>query len=125
MVTSNTLLTFLKATLIFLGEYPAMSRVFVEERDSYLAYSLKQASETPIHDATKAREPRVVVGVVGLGHMSGIVQKFNTVTSEEVSKFMVVPPPSKSSKYVRFALKMGFWSLTAYGAYRMVRRRLL
>lgn len=107
------------------GEYPAMSRVFVEERDSYLAYSLKQASETPIHDATKAREPRVVVGVVGLGHMSGIVQKFNTVTSEEVSKVMVVPPPSKSSKYVRFALKMGFWSLTAYGAYRMVRRRLL
>ena len=55
-----------------------MSKVFVEERDTFLAYSLKQASEIPIHDTTRNREPRVVVGVVGLGHMAGIVQKFDT-----------------------------------------------
>ena len=71
----------------FTGEYPEMSKVFVEERDTFLAYSLKQAAlEIPIHDATRPREPRVVVGVVGLGHVAGIVNKFESVTSQEVEQ---------------------------------------
>ena len=37
---------------ILLGEYPAMSKVFVDERDTFLAYSLRQASEAPVQNGT-------------------------------------------------------------------------
>lgn len=53
------------------GEFPAMSRVFVEERDIYLTYSLQLAS-SPVphvnHSQSGAQYvPAVVVGVVGIG----------------------------------------------------------
>ena len=100
-----------------------MSKVFVEERDTFLAYSLKQAAlEIPIHDATRPREPRVVVGVVGLGHVAGIVNKFESVTSEEVAKVISIPPPSKSTEYIKLVFRIGYWSLAAYGAYRLAQK---
>jgi len=105
------------------GEYPEMSKVFVEERDTFLAYSLKQAAlEIPIHDATRPREPRVVVGVVGLGHVAGIVNKFESVTSQEVEQVISIPPPSKSAEYMKIVFRIGFYSLAAYGVYRFAQK---
>ena len=51
-----------------------MSSVFVDERDTFLAYSLRQASEAPFQDGCGQSDPPVVVGVVGIGHVKG---KFN------------------------------------------------
>ena len=48
-----------------------MSSVFVDERDTFLAYSLKQASEAPFQNGCGESEPPVVVGVVGIGHVKG------------------------------------------------------
>ncbi|XP_035676589.1 traB domain-containing protein-like isoform X2 [Branchiostoma floridae] len=57
------------------GEFPALSRVFVTERDQYLAHSLRLAARpVPTHDA-QGVVPAVVVGVVGMGHVPGIVEK--------------------------------------------------
>ena len=58
------------------GEYPAMSSVFVDERDTFLAYSLRQASEAPFQDGCGHSDPPVVVGVVGIGHVKGKFNKF-------------------------------------------------
>ena len=81
------------------GEYPSMTRVFLDERDVYLAHNLFAAAESApvmMHGGGRHRYPpppppptqkqqekgdekeeeeavrRVVVGVVGMGHVKGI-----------------------------------------------------
>merc|ERR1712156_73676 len=99
------------------GEYPAMSRVFVDERDTFLAYSLRQASEAPVQNGSDGglSEPPVIVGVVGIGHVNGIVQKFNNVCSTDVAKVIQLPTTSQSSKYIKLAIKGVVWTVAAYG----------
>jgi len=104
------------------GEYPAMSNVFVGERDTFLAYSLRQASEAPVQNGAGLPDPPVVVGVVGIGHVTGIVQKFNTVCPTDVAKVIQLPPTSRSSKYIKSAIKGVFWTLTAYGIYKVLQK---
>ena len=69
------------------GEFPALSQVFVAERDLFLAHSLQMAADAiPVHalgpDGQKLEEfnPPTVVGVVGIGHMPGIIQHWGKVT---------------------------------------------
>lgn len=102
-----------------------MARVFVDERDTFLAFSLKQAADFPIADGKNQSDPTVVVGVVGIGHLNGIVEKFDTVQGSDVAKLIHVPRPSRSEKYVRLAFRATFWSITAYGIYRLVRGRII
>ena len=99
-----------------------MSEVFVDERDTFLAYSLRQAADAPINGSS---EPPVVVGVVGIGHVKGIVQKFESVQPPDVAKVIHLPVPSQTSRYVKSAIKAVFWSLAAYGVYRTVSKRFL
>ena len=67
------------------GEFPALSRVFVNERDTYLAYSLWLASN-PIPDMSSPNgiRPAIVVGVVGIGHVPGIVKQWGQVSDEDI-----------------------------------------
>ena len=99
-----------------------MSRVFVDERDTFLAYSLRQAADAPFQSGCS--DPPVVVGIVGIGHMSGIQQKFNTVKASEVAQVIQIPAPSKTSKYFKATFKASFWALTAYGIYKFLKPRL-
>lgn len=106
---------------MFLGTYPSMSRVFVDERDTFLAYSLRQAADAPFQSGCS--EPPVVVGVVGIGHMSGIQQKFNTVKAQEVAQVIQIPPTSRTSKYFKMTFKASFWALAAFGLYKFCKPR--
>jgi pheromone shutdown protein TraB len=74
-------------TIFFLGEFPALSRVFVQERDLFLAHALRVAVDSPVkfvpeqctpHHIT-TNDPPVIVGVVGIGHVSGIVANWDKV----------------------------------------------
>ena len=83
------------------GEYPALASVFVDERDIFLAHSLQMAADAiPAHALnTSGRvindfNPPTVVGVVGIGHMPGIVKKWGTVTQDQVRAVVKVEPPS-------------------------------
>lgn len=105
------------------GTYPSMSRVFVEERDTFLAYSLLQAADAPFQNGCS--EPPVVVGVVGIGHMSGIQQKFNTVKAVDVAQVIQIPPQSQTSKYFKMTFRASFWALAAFGLYKFFKPRLL
>ena len=98
-----------------------MSRVFVDERDTFLAYSLRQAADAPFQSGCS--EPPVVVGVVGIGHMSGIQQKFNTVKAQEVAQVIQIPPASQTSKYFKMTFKASFWALAAFGLYKFCKPR--
>ena len=118
------MLTTHESGFFFKGEYPAMSKVFVDERDTFLAYSLKQASEAPLQNGSDGglSEPPVIVGVVGIGHVNGIVQKFNNVCSTDVAKVIQLPATSQSSKYIKLAIKGVVWTVAAYGIFKVFRK---
>merc|ERR1719402_1947412 len=87
------------------GEFPALSRVFVTERDLFLAHSLQMAADAfPVPGARP-----VIVGVVGIGHVPGIVKNWGAVTKEDVREVVRIEPPSRAQVVVRAAVKTLFW----------------
>lgn len=110
------------------GEFPALSQVFVAERDLFLAHSLQMAADAiPVHalgkDGQKIDDlnPPTVVGVVGIGHMPGIIENWGKVTRDQVKDIVQVEPPSLLGKVVRFTIKTAFWGGCIYGMYRICR----
>lgn len=71
-------------------EFPSVYSAFVTERDIILAHSLVLAASLVSLLKTKSNPARIV-GVVGMGHLAGIIQKFGTTTTEQVQKLMVLP----------------------------------
>lgn len=67
-------------------EFPCLGEVFVKERDLYLTHSLQLAS----HPVPCARGfmPARVVGIVGIGHMPGIIKHWRKVRSDEIVPIM-------------------------------------
>ena len=73
------------------GEFPPLSRVFVQERDLCLAHSLQLAAADAASEArsnSQLNEPPTVVGVVGIGHIAGISRYFEKVSESDVRKVM-------------------------------------
>jgi len=110
------------------GEFPAMTKVFVDERDIYLAHTMRVVLEDPRHPAHAGRlrtghvrEPPVVVGVVGIGHVKGIVERWGSTTDAEAARVCVVPPPSRAAAAVRYGVRLSLLSLAAYAGYRLAR----
>jgi len=110
------------------GEFPALSQVFVAERDLFLAHSLQMAADAiPVHalgpDGEKLEgfTPPTVVGVVGIGHMPGIIEHWGKVTREQVKEVVRVDPPSAFGRVLRFTVKTAFWGGCLYGLYRVCR----
>ena len=66
-------------------QFPHLSKVFISERDKYLAYSLQLASSPiPNINCPNSYTPSVVVGVVGIGHISGIVKNWGQVKDSDI-----------------------------------------
>jgi pheromone shutdown protein TraB len=91
------------------GEFPALSRVFVQERDLFLAHSLQMAAES----AGPGAAAPAVVAVVGIGHVPGMVENWGRVTREQVKEVVRLEPPSLLSRTVRLAARTAFWGETA------------
>lgn len=103
------------------GEFPALSKVFVKERDIFLAYSLRlAASPMPCMDAPCGEQPTVVVGVVGIGHVPGIVENWDKVTNSDIPPIMSVPEPSMSSKVLKLSIKASLLSLAVWGCWKIL-----
>ncbi|XP_058813443.1 traB domain-containing protein isoform X2 [Topomyia yanbarensis] len=105
------------------GEFPAFGRVFVEERDLYLCYSL-QVAAMPYQLTDDIRLPVHVVGVVGIGHAAGIIKHWGKVERTAIDSIVTIPPASFSHRAAKIVLKYGTLGLCAYGAFRFVRPRL-
>ncbi|KAK3578765.1 hypothetical protein CHS0354_035672 [Potamilus streckersoni] len=99
------------------GEYPDLTRVFVEERDIFLANSLKFAAQ-PIHLPTGRLMPTVVVGVVGIGHVPGIVDVWKQ-NEYDIRSIMIVPEKSLIRKFLGLSIKAGFIGLVSYGCFQL------
>jgi len=107
------------------GEFPALSRVFVTERDLFLAHSLQMSADSlpPPSGASASGDTakRVVVGVVGIGHVPGILENWGKVTKEQIREVVKVDPPSRTVRVVKLACRAIFFGTCCYGAYRLAR----
>ena len=103
------------------GEFPALASVFVDERDIFLTHSLQMAADAIPAHAQNTSGPRTVVGVVGIGHMPGIIEKWGSVTQDQVRAVVRVEPPSLFSRAAVFTVKSLVWGGCLYGAYKVFR----
>ena len=96
----------------------------------YLAHSLKLAADRPFgHPYSPQKSPTddstveapVVVGVVGIGHVPGIVQNWETVCPEDVAKVVFIPPMSTAERMTRLVIRVSFASIAMYSGYRLFR----
>ncbi|XP_013178245.1 PREDICTED: traB domain-containing protein-like [Papilio xuthus] len=100
-------------------EFPALKRVFVVERDMYLCHSLQIAAMQP------RNEPCRIVGVVGIGHVAGIVEHWGKITAQDITPLLVVPPPSLSTRILRVSVRAACAGAIIYAVYKFFPRRLL
>lgn len=105
---------------------PAVRHVFLDERDIYMAHSLQLAAMQNQKDDKNNPIPCRVVGVVGIGHMKGIIEKWGKVSSAEVVPIARVPKPSRTTRVLSFTVSATMWGLIIYGVTRIgpVRRNL-
>ncbi|GLH04302.1 TraB domain-containing protein [Gryllus bimaculatus] len=101
------------------GEFPDLSTVFVKERDIYLTHSLQVAASIPVSCPTGVQPPRVV-GVVGIGHVPGIVQRWGKVHQEDIPPLLYIPPPTLTSRIVRIGAKLSVVGLVLWGCSRIL-----
>jgi len=73
---------------------PVLKKVLIDERDSFLAKKIKEASGNKI------------VAVVGAGHMQGILDKINSDESIDLNKIEFVPSPSPMNKILGWGIPL-------------------
>jgi pheromone shutdown-related protein TraB len=81
--------------------YPQVKKRLIDERDRYLSHSIQNAPG------------RVLVAVVGAGHVPGIVKSLHTEI--DVAPLKELPPPSKWPAIFKWAIPLMIISLLAYG----------
>ncbi|MDH4121173.1 MAG: TraB/GumN family protein [Deltaproteobacteria bacterium] len=88
----------------FAAHFPAAKRTLIDERDAYLAHKI---AHTP---------GRRVVGVVGAGHMAGILPRLHhPASAEEMAELEKNPPPSHWGKLFTWGLPAMVLGMIAYG----------
>ncbi|XP_072761478.1 traB domain-containing protein isoform X2 [Anoplolepis gracilipes] len=100
-------------------EFPVLGEVFIKERDIYLTNSLQLAC-LPHRVANNTFEPARVVGIVGLGHTSGIIENWGKVKPSDIPPIMRVPPPSLTGKILKLTLKTTILGTVIYIGYKIV-----
>lgn len=101
-------------------EFPPIEKVFVKERDMYLAYSLQAACMLQCNDSSNGVLLPRVVGIVGIGHTSGILENWGKVMCSDIPQIMSVPPQPLSSKMLKFSVKFLFLSAVIYVGYKVL-----
>lgn len=89
-----------------------MPAALTSERDTLLAWALKKCTSEPLarSDGNRRRKERVVVGVVGRGHLPGIAREWESLHPARPPTALLHPPPGHT------ALSQGA-PLLAAGAY--------
>ncbi|XP_054751859.2 traB domain-containing protein-like [Lytechinus pictus] len=105
------------------GDFPALSRVFVSERDTYLSQSLKACSQPqPPSDDGFVYPAPIVVGVVGMGHVKGMVDMWDKpVTKEQLLEITSIPSPSLAGRLLKWSFRISMVTLLAWGCYRFTK----
>lgn len=102
-------------------EYPVFRDVFVTERDIYLSHSLSVAALPQVTDVDGKPTPKpvTVVGVVGIGHIAGIVRNWKKIDESQLVNILSIPPTSFSNRAFKFTVKCGTLALIGFGIYKV------
>lgn len=95
-------------------DYPGIGKVFVEERDIYLTFSLQTAVKSSFYNQNNQWEPTIAVGVVGIGHSPGINELWMKVTDEDVQPILVVEEKKKDSGLIKKSILVGIILFAGY-----------
>ena len=85
----------------------------------YLSYTLRTATDASVVSSTAG--PNVVVGVVGIGHVEGIKNRWEKVKESDVRKILVIPKPSFTEKAIGLVFKATFYGAICYGGYKLLK----
>lgn len=105
-------------------EYPVFREVFVTERDIYLSHSLHVAALPQVLNIDGKPKPKVVVGIVGIGHTAGITKNWGKVDESQLIKILTIPPASISNRIFKCSVKFGVFLLIGYGIYKISKQRI-
>ena len=103
----------------FSADFPALMNVLVSERDQILAYSLMRAANCT---QLPYGPPVTVVGVMGMGHIPGV--EANWMQEIDVQHLHTTPPPSWTSRVIRYSVKIGIVGACVAGLFFVGRRYL-
>ncbi|KAK6747456.1 hypothetical protein RB195_000574 [Necator americanus] len=105
------------------GDFPKLSKIFVDERDAYMTHALhsllvKNTLEKRLSwERTDVDwQPLRVVAVVGIGHTPGIAAHWDNPV--DIAPLLHIPPPSTSTKVIKFACRAVFWGAVGFLLYR-------
>ncbi|KAL4659375.1 traB domain-containing protein-like [Arapaima gigas] len=99
-----------------IGEFPALHRTIVAERDVYLTHTLRQAARCVEAPPNAQKVPAIVVGVVGMGHVPGIERNWDKQLN--IQEIMSVAPPSRFGWLMRTVIKGTLLGMLGYACYR-------
>uniref|UniRef100_A0A5S6R5L2 TraB domain-containing protein n=1 Tax=Trichuris muris TaxID=70415 RepID=A0A5S6R5L2_TRIMR len=103
------------------GQFPSLAKVLLEERDQYMASVLRYLAFEEFHRALSSKtmpRPFNIVGVVGMGHVPGIVKNFNQdINIKELTRI----PARRRHPILRFTVTCVAVGLCTYGAYRLAK----
>ncbi|XP_060070439.1 traB domain-containing protein-like [Ylistrum balloti] len=110
------------------AKIPALVRVVVEERDTCLAYSLKNGATLfkrqmrANGSETDPVDPVVVVGVVGIGHVSGIIANWEEYRYD-IKEILSIPNQQMSllRRTFGWAFKISLAGAVGIGCYKLSR----
>lgn len=71
-------------------------------------------------DFAGTTEPLRVVGVVGIGHMIGMSRLWDHCQAQYIPEVLIIPPPTLTSKVLKFTFKVSFYTFAGYLVYRYV-----
>ncbi|CAL7942646.1 unnamed protein product [Xylocopa violacea] len=99
-------------------EYPAIEKTFVTERDIYLTYHLQMACMARL--TSKGSITPRVVGVVGIGHVNGIVNNWGKIKESDIWPIVQIPPKPLSSKILKFTMNVSLLGAALYMGYKVI-----
>uniref|UniRef100_A0A646QG71 TraB domain-containing protein n=1 Tax=Hemiscolopendra marginata TaxID=943146 RepID=A0A646QG71_9MYRI len=105
------------------GEFPALSQVFVKERDIYLTHSLHLAANSVRGSYSKSNMvpvPAVVVGIVGMGHVPGIMENWGKISENDIPQLLKIPEASLSGKLMKYTFRASVLGLALWGCYKTI-----
>ncbi|XP_006795883.1 traB domain-containing protein [Neolamprologus brichardi] len=100
-----------------IGEFPALHKTIVAERDIYLTHTLRQATRCVESPPNDQKVPAVVVGVVGMGHVPGIERNWDKQLN--INEIMSVAPPSRVGWVLCAVIKGVMMGMLGYACYRV------
>lgn len=96
-------------------EFPGFKKTLLDERNIYLAHNIYKFTQ----NFEPHKGPKRVVAVVGIGHVSGIVDNWAKTTDEQCQEVSVKPMPSLTRRVIKKTIKYGSLALLVYIGYRV------